>query len=436
MQLTSAHAEYPRALGAVRLSILTSVTTSPDRQRAVIQLCSEHLGFTLIAEATDLGVSARKASPFERPSLSPWLRRPDEYDVIVWSHVDRAVRSVAHMSELIEWAQKHATTLVFGMPEEQPLKVTPQADGDVIRLCMELAYIAEQESRTISSRLASSHEALRAAGRYGGGLVPFGYRKAPHPSGRGWGLSPDPEAAALVRMIVDDVHAGQSLIAIARKLNESGVPVPRDRHAQLEGRSMGGHRHGRHFERFRWTSGTLSKVLRGPSLMGHRTHGGKTVLNTCGTPVLIGQPLLSTEDFQALQDALLARSNGTRRSRRRTAALLTGVAYCAGCEGRMYFAARKGYAYGDYVCRATARGEVCPSPVGMRSDWLEAYTINRYREATETDAAVSRELLLGNGTRVTVAKGHRGGAPARLAGPDTSRLTFTLGEHLGAQSKS
>ncbi|MGW3913586.1 recombinase family protein, partial [Streptomyces sp. NPDC005070] len=115
----------------MRLSCLTEVTTSPGRQRTAIQLCTEQMGFTLIAEASDLGVSAHTLSPFERPSLSSWLRRPDEYDAIVWSHVDRAVRSVVHMSELIEWGQEHATTLVFGLPEEhQPLVVSTRPDGD------------------------------------------------------------------------------------------------------------------------------------------------------------------------------------------------------------------------------------------------------------------------------------------------------------------
>lgn len=189
-QPASTPADHPRALGAVRLSNVTKVTTSPGRQRACIQQRTEQLGFALIAEATDLGVSAREMSPFERPSLSPWMRRPDAYDAIVWSHVDRAVRSVAHMSELIEWGQQHATTLVFGMPEErQPLVVTPQAHGDAIRRCMNLAYAAEQESRALSARLTGAHAVLRATGRYGGGLVPFGYKKAPHP----------PESAGVLR---------------------------------------------------------------------------------------------------------------------------------------------------------------------------------------------------------------------------------------------
>jgi hypothetical protein len=41
---------------------------------------------------------------------------------------------------------------------------------------------------------------------------------------------------------------------------------------------------------------------------------------------------------------------------------------------------------------------------------------------------VTRELLLDGAARVTVAKGRAGGGPARLLGPDTSRLAFTLGK--------
>ncbi|MER5535493.1 recombinase family protein [Streptomyces mirabilis] len=427
-------ARQPGALAALRLSTLTGATTSPGRQRAAIQLCTQRLGYTLIGEAADLGVSAHKTSPFERPFLSSWLRRPQEYDAVVWSHVDRAVRSVAHMTELVGWGRWHNRTLVFAMPEADcPLEVTPQADGVIIRLCMDLAYAAEQEARAISSRVTGSHGVLRAEGRYGGGLVPFGYRKAPHPSGIGWCLAPDPETTSTVRMIVEEVLAGRSLVAVARMLTEAGVLVPRDRHAQLQGRPLGGRRHGRDFEHFRWTSGTLSKVLRSPSLMGHRVHRAQTVRDNEGAPVLIGPPLLAEDEFHALQDVLLARSNGTRRQRTTTSALLTGVAYCAGCDGRMYFAARKGYPYGDYMCRATARGEVCPAPAGMRSDWLEEYAVNKYRQTVTAEAEVTRDHLLHSGVRVTVAKGRSGGGPTRLTGPDVSRLAFATGETSAAR---
>lgn len=190
----------------------------------------------------------------------------------------------------------------------------------------------------------------------------------------------------------------------------------------------GGRRHGRDFEHFRWTSGTLSKVLRSPSLMGHRVHRTQTVRNVEGAPVLIGPPLLTEDEFSALQDVLLTRSNGTRSKRGTTTALLTRVAHCAGCGGRMYFAARKGYPYGDYACRATARGEVCPAPAAMRSDWLEEYVVNRYLRTVTAEVEVTRELLLRSAVRVTVSKGRPGGGPSRLTGPDTSRLAFAIGE--------
>jgi hypothetical protein len=99
----------------------------------------------------------------------------------------------------------------------------------------------------------------------------------------------------------------------------------------------------------------------------------------------------------------------------------------------MYFAARQAYEYGDYVCRAAARGTTCPSQAGIRADWLDEYTIARYREARPTDDAVTRERLLADGVRVTVTKGRRGGGPGRLSGPDLSRLTFSIRGGAGEQ---
>ncbi|WP_405519705.1 zinc ribbon domain-containing protein [Streptomyces canus] len=135
---------------------------------------------------------------------------------------------------------------------------------------------------------------------------------------------------------------------------------------------------------------------------------------------------MTEEEFKALQDVLSARSNGIHPKRRGTS-LLIGVAHCAGCGGRMYFAARKAYSYGDYGCRAAARGTTCLAPATIRADWLDEYTVSRYRDAFTVDGEVTREQLLNDGVRVTVAKGRSGGGRERLAGPDTSRLTFTIG---------
>ncbi|MEU6600532.1 hypothetical protein [Streptomyces flaveolus] len=63
---------------------------------------------------------------------------------------------------------------------------------------------------------------------------------------------------------------------------------------------------------------------------------------------------------------------------------------------------------------------------GVRSDWLEQYTLDCYRRVTGKETSATREDLLRDGVRVTVAKGRRGGGPERNRGPEASRLTFTI----------
>lgn len=66
----------------------------------------------MVGYDTDLDVSASK-TPFEHPELGTWLARPDEYDVLVFWRLDRAVRSMADMSNLAAWARRRSKRLVF-----------------------------------------------------------------------------------------------------------------------------------------------------------------------------------------------------------------------------------------------------------------------------------------------------------------------------------
>jgi hypothetical protein len=227
------------------------------------------------------------------------------------------------------------------------------------------------EALAIQERVMGAQAALRAQGRYSGGLVPYGYEKVPNPDGEGFKLAPDPDAVKILSGIIRDVLDGKSLTAVAMALNEDGVPVPRDYQAIKAGREPGGIRRGRTIERFRWTAGTLSKVLRSPALMGYRLHQGKPVRDRDGNPILIGEPVLSGEEFDVLQDHMNALTPQKNRTRKDTRAMLLGVAKCKGCGGNLYLSKRAGGM--DYNCRATARGDRCPSPAGIRADWLEKY---------------------------------------------------------------
>lgn len=101
-----------RGVRAVRLSVLTDETTSPERQRDACEGAAAALGIDLDGrEAVDLDVSASKTTPWDRPEFGAWLHRPDEYDAIVWWRSDRAVRSQGDMHEL---APRRARTAPSG----------------------------------------------------------------------------------------------------------------------------------------------------------------------------------------------------------------------------------------------------------------------------------------------------------------------------------
>ena len=68
---------------------------------------AEH-GHTVVGTFQDLGVSA-SVSPFDRPDLGPWLTREKSYewDVLVFSKLDRLFRSNRDCVKFAEWAEQH-----------------------------------------------------------------------------------------------------------------------------------------------------------------------------------------------------------------------------------------------------------------------------------------------------------------------------------------
>ncbi|MBP2325313.1 DNA invertase Pin-like site-specific DNA recombinase [Kibdelosporangium banguiense] len=88
---------------------------------------------------------------------------------------------------------------------------------------------AEGQSDTISINVKRGVKRKARAGEPAG-PVAFGYRVHYDPeTGDSLGWLVDEDQKAVIREIVNDCMAGKPLTAIARKLNERGVPCPRDR---------------------------------------------------------------------------------------------------------------------------------------------------------------------------------------------------------------
>src|SRR5690606_27876533 len=181
---------------------------------------------------------------------------------VIWWRLDRAVRSMADMAALTQWAKRHGKILMFAEgPGGASLELDMRSASPTAELiAMLFAFAAQMEALAIKERVTDAHAALRRAGRWAGGTPPFGFRPAPIPSG-GKKLEHDPEALEILARVIRDVMEGSSLTAIADRLEyEERVPSPADWHLRRAGKTRRGKGSGPR----RWTHRTLRHILSSP----------------------------------------------------------------------------------------------------------------------------------------------------------------------------
>ncbi|MFC5666915.1 recombinase family protein [Kitasatospora misakiensis] len=379
-----------RGVRCVRLSVLTDETTSPERQREACDHVAGELRITFgegaeLREAVDLDVSASKTSPWERPELLRWLHNPAAYDALVFWRFDRAIRSMAHMYALANWAREHRKVLVFAEGLGGGRQVfdfrNPMDPMAELQLFM-LAFAAQFEAQSISDRVSGAQAAMRRMPlRWRGSRPPYGYTPAPMPEefgGVGFTLMPDPDAVRVIERIIRELLEGATVSAVAAGLNADDVLSPRDYWADNMGRKRGGKTggaKGQHVVRktFKWTPAVITRMLRSEVLIGWKLHNGKPVRDDQGNPVMCTpDPILTREEFDRIGAVLDERSieNGERSD---TEALLLRVIHCDSCGGRMYLnrqESKKNQAP-VYKCNHHARGDKCEAPSNVRGDWAD-----------------------------------------------------------------
>ncbi|MEU6505752.1 recombinase family protein [Streptomyces sp. NPDC046942] len=170
------------------------------------------------------------------------------------------------------------------------------------------------------------------------------------------------------RLIADEALEGQSLVRVARLLNEHEIAAPR-----------GG----------LWQVGSLSQLLRAPAFAGllpetqtvwDEERGFRKYTSVVrpyrdphtGCPVFVGEGIVTVEEQQrivaALESRTQLRGDGVRRPVRGAAHLLTGLLFCAvdGCGTRM----SKNRT--SYVCQGVRLGHTCPGARAMAARVEEA----------------------------------------------------------------
>ena len=137
--------------------------------------------------------------------------------LIVWK-LDRLSRKgigqVGKVLDDIEKAGGRLVSVIDGL----------DTSNDSARLVVAmLAELARSESKNLGTRVASAKRHLRRQGQWIGGQPPYGLLVDPTTKK----LIHDPETAVYARLIADDALAGQSLVKIARLLNEYDIPAAR-----------------------------------------------------------------------------------------------------------------------------------------------------------------------------------------------------------------
>jgi site-specific DNA recombinase len=346
----------------------------------------------IIGWASDPDVSASKVHPMDRPELGEWIKRPQEFDELIFMRLDRLVRRVfPDLSDLLGWAAEHDIALVSAT---EPLDFSGPYG---LLMATNMAFIGQMESANTKVRVTNSHSYLRKSSRWGGGPPPYGYRVSKNPDGPGYVLAVDPETSAIVREVVGRVIAGEPVNAVVGDLNkrEPRVASPRDHVRKLALARPGATPPAKPREPGTWQQTSLHKILRSRALRGevmHRPVVGKdkdgrevraakgTVTGPDGMPLTRAEPLISESEWGQLQKALDDASYV--RKRWQTPSGLLGVAWCPACASQpggpapLYLWQRRknGKVYSYYRCKRAYKSAEVPggcTTLAIRQEFLD-----------------------------------------------------------------
>jgi site-specific DNA recombinase len=351
----------------------------------------EH-GYTVVAELAEDDRGASGAE-IDLPQLGKVreMAQAGEFDILVVREIDRLSRNLAKQL-IVEQELQRAGIVIEYVLGEYP----DTAEGRLNKHIR--ATIAEYEREKIAERMTRGRRNMARAGHVlVHGRAPYGYRLAEVDGKRSLEIF-KPEAQ-VVRMVFDWYTAGNgqngplSLLGIAQKLGEMGIPTKGDTDETITKRT----------ERGRWSASTVRRILKRETYAG-TFYYGKTKNGENGTK--IGNPrqtwipvdvpaIVSRETWEAAQERLATNKRNAKRNTKHDYLLKSRVT-CDSCGAMMCAKVSKGtYLY--YFCW-TAGGHpdaarTCDQKKWFRADWVDA-TVWRYVRGLFENPEVARRGLL------------------------------------------
>ncbi len=292
-----------RALIYSRVSQDRSGGRSPAEQEAEARQVCARGGWEVTEVVTDsLGASRHSKGTRQGWAQARQLVADGAVDVLVTWEASRAQRDLAAYAELRELCARNGVRWSYSGRTYDMAE-----SGDRFATGID-ALLAEREADETAERVRRAMRGNAANGRPHGRRL-FGYERVyDDRTGLLVGQVPLPDEAALVRQVFTGYLAGRGIRTLARELNDAGMVT-----------STGA----------RWADGQIRRMLSNPAYAARRVHRGE-VVGEADWPAII-----NPETFDRVQ-ARFAAMAGRQSRQTRTARLLTGVARCGVCGGRMH----------------------------------------------------------------------------------------------------
>lgn len=270
--------------------------------------------------------------------------------------------------------------------------------------------VNEMYARDISRKIRSALLAGMKEGAFMGAFAPYGYEKDPEDKHH---LIVDMEAAGIVKEIFDKAADGRLPVQIAGELNTRNIPTPMEyRYIKNPGLLNSNCPKGG-----KWTSSTITKMLRNRVYLGHMAQG-KTTKVTFKSNISAAnekeswyvventhEPIVSREIFQL----------AARRSRQRSCVkkgrfnnLFSGIAKCADCgRGMSTVGTRRKDRLPDLACGGYKQhGKAECSNHFISYDILYKTVLLSIRNSVRLTERESREIVEGTMKRLQIRIRH------------------------------
>lgn len=319
---------------------------------------------------------------FERPDFIRMMNDIKEKKVncVIVKDLSRFGRNYIDVGQYIEKAFPLMDIRFVSITDNLDSFKNPQTMNNIMVPFKNL--INDEYCRDISNKVRSSLDMKRKQGKYIGSFACYGYKKDPEDHNH---LVIDEEAAEIVRDIFKWYISGMSILSIAQKLNEMGIPNPSNYKKQ------NGLRYKNRYEKMskgKWPDSSVRRILGNEMYIGNLVQG---VLKIKSYKVQVAQrqakddwiiventhePIISREDFETVQELL--QRNTRKAPAQKEVYLFSGFVKCGDC-GRSMSRKHHHHDYGEYtyyVCTThTKLDKTACSKHTTRADKLEAIVL-------------------------------------------------------------